>query len=297
MQVNRTFLFAPGNHPRKVEKVFGAGADAVILDLEDAVAAAEKAATRETVVSAMAQPRSCRGYIRINALDTEYALQDLEAVVAPNVDGLVVPKIETPEALATAEWLVTELERKHGLPLGKIDLLPIIETGLGVANARAIAAIAKRTKWLSFGAGDYTRDMAMDWTWAEAECDHARAEIALASRAEGLAAPIDTVWIHLKDEEGLVASTNRIKAMGFQGKLCIHPAQVDPVNSVFTPNAEAVAHATKIVAAFDASEADGSASIQVDGYFVDYPIVEQARRTLALAAAAALSDSVKTDTP
>ena len=175
-------------------------------------------------------------------------------------------------------------------------MLPIIETGLGVANARAIAAIAKRTKWLSFGAGDYTRDMAMDWTWAEAECDHARAEIALASRAEGLAAPIDTVWIHLKDEEGLVASTNRIKAMGFQGKLCIHPAQVDPVNSVFTPNAEAVAHATKIVAAFDASEADGSASIQVDGYFVDYPIVEQARRTLALAAAAALSDGVETKT-
>lgn len=295
MQVNRTFLFAPGNHPRKVEKVFAAGADAVILDLEDAVAAAEKPATRALVVAAMAQPRTCRGYIRINALDTEYALQDLEAVVVPNVDGLVVPKIETPEALATVEWLVTELERKGGLPLGGIDLLPIIETGLGVANVRAIAAMAKRTKWLSFGAGDYTRDMAMDWTWAEAECDHARAEIALASRAEGLAQPIDTVWIHLKDEEGLIASTQRIKAMGFQGKLCIHPAQVGPVNAVFTPDADAVVHAEKIVAAFDAAEADGSASIQVDGYFVDYPIVEQARRTLALAAAAALSDNTETD--
>lgn len=288
MQANRTFLFAPGNHPRKVEKVFAAGADAVILDLEDAVAAAEKPATRAAVVAAMTASRRCRGYIRINALDTEFAFEDLESVVAPRVDGIVVPKIETAEALATVEWVLSELERKRGLPAGGIDLLPILETGLGVANARAIAAAARRTRWLAFGAGDFTRDMAMDWTRDETECDHARAEIALASRAEGLAAPIDTVWIHLQDPEGLIASTNKIKAMGFQGKLCIHPAQVGPVNSAFTPDAEAVARARKIVAAFDEAEAAGSASIQVDGQFVDYPIVEQARRTLAVAQAAGI---------
>ena len=293
MQIARSFLFAPGNHPRKVEKVFGAGADAVILDLEDAVAAAEKAATRDTVVAAMAAPRACRGYIRINALDTEYAFQDLEAVVAPNVDGIVVPKVETAEALATAEWVIGELERKRGLPAGAIDILPIIETGLGVANARAIAAVARRTRWLSFGAGDYTRDMAMDWTRNEAECAHARAEIVLASRAEGLAAPIDTVWIHLQDIKGLTASTRAIKAMGFQGKLCIHPAQVAPVNAVFTPDAATVAHARKVVAAFEQAEAEGSASIQVDGYFVDYPIVEAAKRALALAEAAGLPDGLE----
>ncbi len=287
MQANRTFLFAPGNHPRKVEKVFGAGADAVILDLEDAVAAAEKPATRAAVVTAMQGDRSCRGYIRINALDTAFAFEDLEVVVAPGVDGIVVPKIETPEALATAEWVVGEIERKRGLPIGGIDLLPIIETGLGVANVRAIAAAAQRTNWLSFGAGDYTRDMAMDWTVAETECDHARAEIVLASRAEGLAPPIDTVWIHLQDQTGLTASAVKIKSMGFQGKLCIHPAQVGPVNAVFTPDDAAVARAKRIIEAFTEAEAAGSASIQVDGYFVDYPIVEAARRTLAMANAAA----------
>ena len=290
MQINRTFLFTPGNHPRKVEKVFGAGADAVILDLEDAVAEIEKPATRVAVVEALQKPRDCRGYIRVNALDTPYAFEDFEVVVAPGVDGIVVPKIETPEMLATAEWLVGELERKRGLPVGGIDLLPIIETGLGLANVRAIAAKATRTRWLSFGAGDYTRDMGMEWTLGEAECDHARAEIALASRAEGLAAPIDTVWIHLKDEAGLVASAQKIRAMGFQGKLCIHPAQVGPVNSVFTPDEAAIAHARKVVEAFDAAEAEGSASIQVDGYFVDYPIVEAARRTLAIARAAAVAE-------
>lgn len=289
-EISRTFLFAPGNHPRKVEKVFGAGADAVILDLEDAVAEAEKPATRDAVVAAMQTDRDCRGYIRINALDTEYAFQDLEAVVAPNVDGIVVPKIETPEALATVEWLVGELERKRRLPIGGIDLLPIIETGLGVANVRAIAGTAKRTRWLSFGAGDYTRDMGMEWTLGEVECDHARAEIVLASRAAGLLPPIDTVWIHLQDQDGLIASTRKIRSMGFQGKLCIHPAQVGPVNDVFTPDADAIAHARRIVAAFADAEAAGSASIQVDGYFVDYPIVEQARRTLAMANAAGVSD-------
>ena len=290
MQINRSFLFTPGNHPRKVEKVFDAGADAVILDLEDAVAVGEKPAARAAVVTALAGPRTCRGYVRINALDTEFAFQDLEAVVAPGVDGIVVPKVETAETLATAEWVVGELERKGGLPVGGIDLLPILETGLGVANARAIAAAAKRTRWLAFGAGDYTRDMAMEWTRDEAECNHARAEIVLASRAEGLAAPIDTVWIHLQDEAGLVASTRKIKAMGFQAKLCIHPAQVDPVNQVFTPDAQAVAHAEKVIAAFEAAEAAGSASIQVDGYFVDYPIVELARRTLARARAAGTTE-------
>ena len=107
MQISRTFLFAPGNHPRKVEKVFGAGADAVILDLEDAVAAPRRSLRRaRSWWTALQGERPCRGYIRINALDTEFAFEDLEVVVAPGVDGIVVPKIETAEALATAEWVV-----------------------------------------------------------------------------------------------------------------------------------------------------------------------------------------------
>lgn len=297
MQLNRSFLFAPGNHPRKVAKVFDAGADAVILDLEDAVAIAEKPATRAVVVTALQAPRPCRGYVRINALDTPFALEDLEAVVAPGIDGIVVPKIETPAQLHTAEWLITELERKAGLPIGGIDILPIIETGVGVANVRAIAAMSSRTAMLSFGAGDYTRDMNMDWTRAEAECNHARAEIVLASRAEGLAPPIDTVWIHLQDTDGLAASAATVKAMGFQGKLCIHPAQIDAVHETFTPDPAAVAFSEKVVAAFVAAESEGSASIQLDGYFIDYPIVEKARRILAVAEAAGVSASTPADDP
>lgn len=289
MQPSRSFLFCPGNHPRKVEKVFTAGADAVILDLEDAVAVSEKAATRSPVVAALEAPRPCRGYVRVNALDTGFTFGDLEAVVAPGVDGIVLPKVECATDLAKVDWLIGELEAKRGLAVGAIDLMPILETGPGIANARAICAAGGRVRRMSFGAGDYTRDMGMDWTRDETECAHARAEVVLASRVAGLEPPIDTVWADLSDAEGLTASARTAKAMGFQGKLCIHPGQIEPVHQVFTPSAEEVAHAEKIVAAFEKAEAEGSASIQVDGQFVDYPIVARARRVLTIAAAAAKS--------
>ena len=124
--------------------------------------------------------------------------------------------------------------------------------------------------------------MAMRWTRHEGELAHARSEIAVASRAAGLEAPLDTVWIHIKETDGCIKSAELVCDMGYQGKLCIHPDQVDPVNAVFTPSDEDVDFAEKVVKAFEEAEAQGLASIQVDGYFVDYPIVDQAQRTLDL---------------
>jgi citrate lyase subunit beta/citryl-CoA lyase len=285
MQPNRTYLFAPGNHYRKVEKVFAAGADAAILDLEDAVAVAEKEATRATVAAALQHPRTCRAYVRINALDTPFAFGDLEAVVRPGLDGIVLPKVERAADIQMVDWVITSLERKHGLPEGGIDLMPILETGRGIADARAICATGGRMRRVSFGAGDYTRDMGMEWTMIEHEVDPARAEVVLASRINNLEPPIDTVFIHIREHDAFRASCQRVRQMGFQGKLCIHPDQVGQANAVFTPSPEVLAHARKIVAAFAEAEAAGSASIQVEGYFVDYPIVEKARRIVALAEA------------
>ena len=222
--------------------------------------------------------------MRVNAYDTEFCFGDLLVVVAAGVDGIVLPKVETAAQLQSVDWLVGQLEREKGLGAGGIDIVPIVETGLGVANVRAIAAAGPRVRRLSFGAGDYTKDMGMRWTRGEAEIDAARAEIALASRAAGLEPPIDTVWIHIKETDGCQRSAERVRDMGYQGKLCIHPDQVGPVNAVFTPSDDDVAFAEKVVAAFDEAEAQGLASIQVDGYFVDYPIVDQARRTLELMA-------------
>ena len=279
---HRTYLFAPGNHARKVEKVFAAGADAAILDLEDAVAVAEKEATRALVTAALKVPRPCRGFVRVNAFDTPFCQGDLAAVVGPGLDGIVLPKVETPDALLAVDGRLAELERQRGLTPGVIDLMPIIETAQGLEGVSAIAAARGRTRRLSFGAVDFARDLRMRLTVEEWELTPARARIALASRAAGLEAPVDSVYVHFRDAEGLRQSALRALTLGFQGKMCIHPDQVAPVNRVFTPSDEEAAKAEKIVAAFEQAEAAGSASIVVDGFFVDYPVVEQARRTLAL---------------
>ena len=291
MQASRSFLFTPGNHPRRVEKSFTTGADAVILDLEDAVAVAEKAATRELVVTALKQARPCRGYIRVNSIDTEFCFDDIEAVMGPHLDGIVLPKVERAADLQAVDWMMGSLERRLGLAIGSIDLMPIIETGLGHANAREIAAACSRVKRISFGAGDYTRDMNIQWTFGERELAAVRAEVVLASRLANIEPPIDTVFIHIKEHDHFAASARTGLEFGFQGKLCIHPDQVQATHAAYTPSEEEAAWARKIVDSFKAAEAAGLASIQVDGYFVDYPIVEKAQRIAALFDAVAAHES------
>jgi citrate lyase subunit beta/citryl-CoA lyase len=284
MELLRTFIFAPGNHPRKVEKVFGLGADAVILDLEDAVAVNEKVGARQAVVEAMKKPRQCKGYVRINASDTPFGYGDLLAVVGDWLDGIVLPKVESAAQLLTIDWLLAQLERERSLTAGHTDLMPIIETGKGLAAVREIATAGSRVRRLSFGAADYTHDMGMNWTLEEDELTPARAEIVLASRVAGIEPPIDTVFAHVgKHLDALRRTTQLARDLGFQGKLCIHPEQVQPIHDIFTPTEKEIAEARKVVEAFEAAEASGSASIRVEGRFIDYPIVEKAKRVLAIA--------------
>ena len=286
MSAHRSLLFAPGDHARRVGKALLLDADAVILDLEDAVAVAAKTAARGTVAAALRQPRSGRAYVRVNGFETPYGFGDVQAVVGPGLDGIVLPKLEEPGQALALHWMIGALERERGLPEGGIDLLPIIETARGMAAARelarAAAALGGRVKRLAFGAGDYTLDLGIAWSAEERELDPARAEIVLASRMAGLEAPIDTVWIELGDRDGYQRSCARGVGLGFQGRFCIHPDQVPVANAAYAPTAAAVARAEQIVAAFAEAEAKGLASIQVDGRFIDYPIVAQARRLLQL---------------
>lgn len=285
MPVHRSLLFAPGNHARRVEKCLTLGADAVILDLEDAVAEAEKAATRAVVVQALSRPRRSLGYIRVNALGTPWSLGDFLAVVAPGVDGIVLPKVESASDLRTGEWLLDSLERDRGLPRDSIDLIPIIETAAGFANMASIAAAARRTRRLAFGAGDFTLDIGLTWSADETELLPYRSQFVVQSRAAGLEPPLDTVWVSLDDPEGFRRSAERACSLGFQGKLCIHPDQVPVVNECFRPAPRELAHARRVIEAFEAAQRDGLAAIQVDGQFVDYPIVYRAQRLVARAEA------------
>jgi transposase-like protein DUF772/HpcH/HpaI aldolase/citrate lyase family protein len=193
----------------------------------------------------------------------------------------VLPKVESATALATIDWLLTQLERKRDLAPGAIDLIPIIETAGGLTNLDGILAAGTRVRQVAFGAGDFTLDVNMAWSRTEAELGFARARIATASRAAGIAAPLDTVWVDLADEEGLEMSARTALGFGFQGKMCIHPKQIAPVHRVFTPGEAEVAFAERVVAAFAEAEAAGSAAIQLDGKFIDYPILY--RRAVFLA--------------
>ena len=276
----RSLLFAPGNHARRVEKALSLDADAVILDLEDAVALAEKPATRSTVAAALGQPRRGSLYVRVNAFDTEFCYGDLVAVVQPGLDGIILPKIESAAGIAAIDWLLVQLERDRGLPAGCIDLIPIVETARGLQQIDAILAAGTRVRRVAFGAGDFTLDVNMAWSRSEAELAHARAVIVTASRAAGIDAPLDTVWVDLPDRQGLEESARTALACGFQGKMCIHPDQIPVVNSVFTPSDAEVAFAERVCAAFARAESEGSAAIQLDGKFIDYPIVYRAQRVL-----------------
>ena len=279
----RSYLFAPANHARRAEKVFAAGADAAILDLEDAVAVAEKAAARPLLVAAMQRPRNARGYARVNGVDSPFWQDDLAVVVGPWLDGVVLPKAESAAQVRSFVAHLEDCERQARLAPGTLDLMLIVETALGVVNVEAIAAASPRVGRIALGGGDYTSDLDLEWTAEEEALAYARARIAHASRAAGIEPPVDTVVIEVRDQARFRRSALNGRRLGFLGKLCIHPDQVAPCHEVFTPGPAEIARARAIVAAFRDAEARGVASIQVDGVFVDYPVVYKAQRVLALA--------------
>jgi citrate lyase subunit beta/citryl-CoA lyase len=272
-----------------LEKVGQCGADAVILDLEDAVPIAEKAATRTMVRAAVQRICTCPVYVRINPLVASTGFSqpigaaDLQAIVCQELAGIILPKVEAASEVRHVDRLLAALEQERGLVSGAIDLIPIIETARGVQHVYDIATAGTRLRRLAFGAGDFTRDIGVRWSRREVESQYARSALVIASRAAGLEAPLDSVWVDLRDQRGLVRSARLVKQLGFQGKMCIHPGQVDLVNAVFSPTPEEVAAARRVVEAFHHAETQGLASIQLDGQFIDYPIVEAAQRLLATA--------------
>ena len=288
--MSRSFLFAPGNHPRRVEKAFTVGADAVILDLEDAVAVAEKEAARKPVAAALAANagKGCLGYVRVNAMGTPFCFRDLTEVIGKGVDGVVLPKVESAADLHAIDWLIANLERERGLAVGAIDLIPAIETAAGlqrierILQARGLKPYSGswRVKRVAFGAADFALDLGITPSGDEGELMYARQRIVLASRDARVDPPLESPWFKLKDLEGLRRSSAASRRMGFQGRLCIHPEQVPIVNETYAPSADEVARAERIVAAFRAAEAQGSAAIQVDGQMIDYPLVREAERIL-----------------
>ena len=287
----RSLLYTPGNVPRMVAKVGVLGADGAVLDLEDSVPLDEKVATRDAVRRAIPAVKSEGGlvYVRTNPIglkadfSADLGMGDIEAVVCAELDGLVVPKVESAEELVEVDKTITKIEKRLGITVGSLEVQPLIETASGLWNAYDIARSVPRVRTLQFGAGDFSRDVNMEWSRDETELIYARSRLVMVCRAAGIDAPIDSAWVRLDDAEGLANSATRAKNLGFQGKLCIHPEQVEIVNRAFSyVSVVELARAKKIVDAFAEALSRGSASTSVDGMFVDYPIVESAKRVLEL---------------
>ena len=283
----RTALFVPGNRLDRLDKALATEADAVIIDLEDAVPPGQKDQARMAVAQKLAETPGRKLIVRVNGLDTPEFASDLKAVVGPNLWGLMAPKIESPMDVARLHDALLKAEAAAGLQVGALAVIALIETAKGVDNISQIAAgqtEPARLYTVAFGAADYSLDLGIELTMGGDELFYARSRLPIACRANDLAPPIDTPFmIDLKDIPALEADTARARQLGFMGKLCIHPNQIEPVNTIFSPGPDEIALAEKIILAYEESEAKGLGAIQVEGKFVDLPVVERARRTLRLA--------------
>ena len=280
--MTRSFLFVPGNMPKRFANAFASGADAVIQDLEDAVAVAEKATAREAIAASLSDDASVRRYVRVNALDTPHCWGDLDAVVRPGLDGVVVPKAESGDQMKTLDWVLSQHERERGLENGAIEILPLVESGRGLADLDAIGTASRRIRRLSYGALDLGEDLDLQPDADEAHLATVRWQLTVASRAAGLETPVDTVFADIADSDGFAASARRARAKGHGGKLCIHPSQVEAVNAAFAPTAAEIEKARTILATVEAAGGDVGA-VQVGGAMVDRPVILRARRTMAAA--------------
>jgi citrate lyase subunit beta/citryl-CoA lyase len=256
----RSYLFVPGNRPERFDKACAAGADAVIVDLEDAVPSADKAAAREAL-AAWLSPRQ-QVLVRINGADSEWFEDDLLLAARPGVAGIVLPKAEHEASLAKLA------------AAGAPAILPLIESGLGLWNAAALARLPRVSR-LVFGSIDFSFDMGIQE--GHETLLYARSQLVLASRVAGIAAPVDGVTTTFDQPERVHADTLRTRALGFGGKLCIHPKQVAPVHEAFAPTAEEVSWAGRVVAAAEAAQ---GGAVALDGKMVDRPVILIAQQML-----------------
>lgn len=287
LRLRRSYLFAPGNNAKLLDKVFGAGADAVVLDLEDAVPPGQKERAREMVAQTVggrdASVDVPATWVRINHPGSEWWREDVQAVVARGLTGIRIPKVNTVNEVELVADALDGAEIDRGLERGSIPLVCTIESALGVMNLESIAR-GRRVIGFAYGASDLTRDLGAELAGDELETLYIRSRLVLVSAARGLQPPIASVQTDLADEQRLEQTTLAARRLGFFGRSCIHPRQVPIINEVFTPDPRRVANAREIVAQYREHVASGSGSFSMpDGQFVDEAIARQAEALVALA--------------
>lgn len=280
MDLRRTMLFIPGNNPSMLQNGGVFGADSVILDVEDAVAPGEKDAARLLVAHALKNVDYgfSETVVRINTLDT-FGKEDIKAIVPCEPDLLLIPKVETAADIKEALSLVIEAEKPGQKP---VNLVALLETPRGIAEAYSIAQADKRVVALALGAEDYTAALGASRTKAGTEIFTARTIVVNAAAAAGIQS-IDTPFTDANDEQGLLEDTIIAKQLGFKGKLSINPRQIDVIHGVFNPTTHDIDWAEQVIEAIRRAEAEGSGVASLNGKMVDAPVVNRAERILHLA--------------
>ena len=283
-KMRRSMLFLPGNTPNMIINGDALGADSIILDLEDAVSPDEKDAARLLVRSAMERMgfAGVEITVRINSIDTAYWQADLDAIVPLCPNLIMPPKASCAENIRTVDAYITSVEKRSGITVGTVKLIPLIETALGVENAFAIATASPRVTALFLGGEDLTADLRCKRTKAGNEIDYARKRLVMAARAAGIDV-YDTPFTDVNDDEGVVTDAEYAKSLGFSGKSAIAPRHVKVINSVFSPSLKDIEYAKLVFEAIRIGKEQGKGAVSLRGKMIDKPIVERARQTLEIA--------------
>ena len=284
--MRRSMLFLPGTAPKMIINGNYLGSDAVIFDLEDAVAPDQKDAARllvRNVLDALEFDR-VETIVRINSIDTPYWQKDLEAIMPCRPNIIMLPKTGTARDVEVVDDYLTALEERLGMEAGTVRLMPLIETALGIENAYFIASARKRVVALFLGAEDLTADLRCKRTKEGREIDYARSRMVNAARAAGVDV-YDTPFTDVNDDEGILADAAYAKSLGFTGKASISPRHITAINTVFSPTKADIAYAYEVMDAIAEAKAQGKGAIALRGKMIDAPIVARAQQTIEAAQA------------
>ncbi|MEJ5072041.1 aldolase/citrate lyase family protein [Enterobacter ludwigii] len=284
-RTRRSMLFVPGANAAMVSNAFIYPADALMFDLEDSVILREKDSARRLVYHALQHPlyQDRETIVRVNALDSEYGLQDLDAVVRGGVDIVRLPKTDTAQDVIDIEAEIARIENECGREPGSTGLLAAIESAQGITQAVAIAHASPRLIGIALGAEDYVRNLRTKRSPDGVELLFARCALLQAARSAEIQA-FDTVYSDANNDAGFLHEAAHIKQLGFDGKSLINPRQIDLLHNLYAPTQKEVEHAQLVVEAAEASALEGRGVVSLNGKMVDSPVIERARLVLSRAA-------------
>lgn len=280
----RSLLFVPGNKDNMLDKALGFRPDAFVPDMEDSVPTAEKMNARNTIARFLPKLAASGVPIipRVNSLDTDWAADDLAAVVGPHIYGISIGKINEPSDIGALSEVIGDLEKKADMSEGEIKIIPWLESAKAIVHCYDICRASPRLVAVAFGGEDFTHDMGIERLEDESEVAFARSQLCIAARAAEILA-LDTPYFRFKNEDGLRTNSAAAKQCGFKGKFAIHPAQIEAINETFSPSPREIEYARRVVEAFEEAERAGRGSTSLEGKVIDVPVVKRARALLELA--------------